>query len=449
MATVYRRSGGQTTQSLWDVKDMGDVRNDRPSLQSRAYNHGKNKPINEEQLRTNGGTKNYPWARGDLGIGGKITGRHAGPGLFHTDKKNNVKGQANGEVRPERINTDDLETKKIERVEEDVYLDDFESGDDATGEWLYPESYKKYEDWEEGETGYFSTQRDDEMQEPFYDDKSFLSINDFNEGDVDQDLFRLDFEKDIMDDFTVVLIGRRRSGKSFMSQYMMYHLRHRFPAGIVITGTMLNNFWAQHVPKEYIHNVDNLNEVLAMVFKRQEMILKHPELGIDPRFFLVLDDVLQDKYRLRFSKMLSKVFTDGRHYNLFTLITTQDPKGIPPDLRENTDCAIIFRQFNKGRKESVLEDFVDYIDNKKVALQFLWNHTGKINIETNSKACEEDDPKKCVPQTLCVLQARVTENLFQIFKTCVARDPGDFVLGDPHYWKAQQKGKWLNLQQDN
>lgn len=127
-----------------------------------------------------------------------------------------------------------------------------------------------------------------------------------------------------------------------MARWLMYHLRHRFPAGIVITGTKLNDFWAEVVPQEFIHDVEDIDAVLDRVYARQAFIIQNAHLGIDPRFFVILDDVLKEKYKVRFSKALSRAFTgihffqisvilhtntlDGRHYKVFTLITTQDPR---------------------------------------------------------------------------------------------------------------------------
>lgn len=253
----------------------------------------------------------------------------------------------------------------------------------------------------------------------------------------------LDIEKDVMDDFTVVIAGRRRSGKSWVARWIMYNLRSRFPCGVVITGTKLNDFWAKYVPEEFIHNVEDIDLVLDKVYKRQEFIITHPELGIDPRMFIVLDDVLKEKYKIRFSKALSRAFTDGRHHKVFTLITTQDPKGIPPDLRENTDLCVIFRQFQRGRKEAVCEEYLDYIEDKKQRYDFLWNHTGYIDKKTGEPTLEEDG----VPVAICVIQARLSDDLQQIFKKIAAEDPGDFILGDTGYWKAMETGRWKVLAQ--
>jgi hypothetical protein len=184
------------------------------------------------------------------------------------------------------------------------------------------DTYKEYKDFK----GYYSNQFKSPLQKSLYRQakQDFFQLSEQGDRNSDEgannllniNLKPLDIEQDILDDFTCVLIGRRRSGKSFMARWLMYHLRHRFPCGIVITGTKLNDFWSALIPKEFIHDVENIEVVLDNVYKRQEFLISHPELGIDHRFFIILDDVLKDKFKLRFSKALSRAFTDGRHYKV-------------------------------------------------------------------------------------------------------------------------------------
>ena len=137
--------------------------------------------------------------------------------------------------------------------------------------------------------------------------------------------------------------------------------------------------------------------------------------------------------------------------------------------------AIIFRQFQRGRKESVKEDFLDYIDNKKDQFDFLWKHTGKRNSDGSEynpeksvradiihdamkdkdkgeksegsarKKSMKDKKEDGVPQALCAIQADTTENMLDIFKIAVAEDPGPFRLGDNRYWAAMSDGRWKHL----
>jgi hypothetical protein len=232
--------------------------------------------------------------------------------------------------------------------------------------------YINYEDWEKY-GGYHSNQWSDfELQQDAYfyaEDKSgdtFYSMDEQENFDVDEmPLYPLDIEKDVLDDFTTVLIGRRRSGKTWASRWLMYHMRHRFPYGIVITGTRLNNFWSQYVPEEFIFDIEDISATLDAVFARQTYILAHPKLGIDPRMFIILDDVMGDAHRTRHGKELARIFTDGRHMQVFLLVTLQDAKGIPPSLRENTDLCLLFRVYEGGRKQVVCEEWLSYIEEMK------------------------------------------------------------------------------------
>lgn len=255
----------------------------------------------------------------------------------------------------------------------------------------------------------------------------------------------LDIERDILDDFTITVMGRRRSGKTFFVRWLLYHLRFRIPCFIVITGTKLNNYWAQYIPDEFIFDISEMNKVICYVFERQKFLLAHPELGIDPRIGLILDDVMKDKYKVRASAELSSCFTDGRHYKIMLIITAQDPRGIPPDLRENTDLAVIFRMLQRGRKEAVAEDFLDYIEDKEDRFEFIWEQTRNIDLDGNVLDVSTGDITKEIPQAFGVLQAKHSNNIYDVFKKIIAHDPGEFVLGDERFWKAMKDGNWKSL----
>jgi hypothetical protein len=308
------------------------------------------------------------------------------------------------------------------------------------------EKYIAFKDFE----GYHSNQFKEKFQKPLRVDYLNLANQDIIYNPLEVDIPCLDIEKDILDDFTVLIIGRRRSGKSFLARWLFYHLKHRFPAGIVITGTKLNRFWQQYVPDEFVFDVEEMNEALESAYRRQKILKEHPELGIDNRFFIILDDVMSDKYKIRFSKELSRAFTDGRHYNVFTVVICQDPFGVGPDLRENADLIFAFRQNQQSRKEAIANNFMDSITLKKVRPDFLWKWTKKIDEKTGQPINIEDYPdesqqemeEKGIPRALVINQAKVTENFGEVFKFAVACEVPDFILGNEFFWKAQKTGDW-------
>lgn len=262
----------------------------------------------------------------------------------------------------------------------------------------------------------------------------------------------IDFEKDILDDFTVLLIGRRRSGKTWASRWMAYHLRWRYPFAVVITGTKLNNFWSSYVPVEFIYDIEQINEVIDILFARQTYLISNPQLGVDPRMMLILDDVMGDQYTIRFSEQLNSVFTNGRHFKMFIMITMQDPKGVGPTLRENTDCAYIFRVYEGGRKEVIYKEWLSYFHSndhvhKEMVSDFFWNNTGFIEEDTGEAftedhADDEADLEGVIPQSVIVLQGRTTNDLQKVFKKNVSEDPKEFYLGRKDYYEAALEGEY-------
>ncbi len=311
------------------------------------------------------------------------------------------------------------------------------------------EKYIDYKDFE----GYFSDQFKEKFQSPKVTKFFNLEDQDIKYDPLEVDLPCIDIEKDILDDFTVVIIGRRRSGKTFLARWLMYHLRHRFPAGIVITGTRLNKFWQNYVPDEFIYDVEDINMALNSAYARQKLLKEHPELEIDNRFFIILDDVMSDKYKIRFSTALSRAFTDGRHYGIFTLIICQDPFGIGPDLRENADLVFAFRQNQQSRKEAIANNYMDHITYKKARPDFLWKWTKRIDadtgeiieLQTDGNGDELNEMEELgIPRALVINQARVTENFCQVFKFAIAKEIPDFILGNEYFWKAQITGSWAN-----
>jgi hypothetical protein len=336
--------------------------------------------------------------------------------------------------RTEGLTVGDLATKKIEVLRGGAR----------------PPPYCSWKDWDE-KTMRWSDQMEWENQKKrqALGNSTYYDLDDQKEDIPNLSLELLDIEKEVLDDFTVTIIGRRRSGKSWIARWLLYNLKHRFPCAVVVTATAINNFWSKHIPKEFIHDVENVNEVLGVVLERQKALLQHPELEIDPRILVVLDDVLKDAMLIRFSKHLRTMYTDGRHLKVFLVVIIQDPTGIPPTLRENTDLAIIFRVFQKGRKEAVADNYLDYIADKKTQMQFLWNQTQMLDPKTmlpmEQEQATEEELNHGIPEALCVVQGKQTENLKNIFKTLIAEEPPDFAIGDENYWKAMKNGRWKSV----
>ena len=167
----------------------------------------------------------------------------------------------------------------------------------------------------------------------------------------------------ITNDSTVVLIGKRRTGKSFLVKDLLYY-HTDIPVGTVISGTeMANRFYRDFVPNVFIHD-EVTSELMENVVKRQIMvktqISKEEQLyggcRIDPRSFVILDDCLYDDSWAR-DKNIRAIFMNGRHFPILFIITMQYPLGIPPNLRTNIDYVFILRENIVANRQRIYSNY--------------------------------------------------------------------------------------------
>ena len=222
-------------------------------------------------------------------------------------------------------------------------------------------------------------------------------------------------------DGTIVAVGKRRTGKSWVFRNLMYLMKDKIPAGIVISQTdELNKFWRQYVPQKYIYNKYE-PEILDAVFKRQKKILNDNGLTDEEKdekapFFVLLDDVISDQ-RLKYDANLMELFVAGRHYRLFVLITTQYAKAITPTLRGNTDYCFIMKCIQQRQRESLWEDFGDFLTKDGFA-QTLDAYT-----EDNEVLVIDTCPEHTVDP-------------LEMLYWWKAQDPGEFKMGSKDYWQS-------------
>ncbi|KAJ1629639.1 hypothetical protein T492DRAFT_873122 [Pavlovales sp. CCMP2436] len=261
-------------------------------------------------------------------------------------------------------------------------------------------------------------------------------------------------------DGTVVAIGKRPTGKSFAFRHILHSLAEHFPAGICISQTdELNKYWRQYMPSKYIFSKFE-PEILHAIFDRQKSILNDPRLTEEERekkarFFIILDDVISmlpplaigillvgvivlslaacallvassyylvlliafhnDK-RIRYDAAIAELFVAGRHYKLFTMITTQYAKAITPTLKSNADYVLILHNKQEGQREALWRDFADFMT--------------KEAFYTLMDAYTQDN------EVLIVDTSDSTAKPWEVLKWFKASDPGEFLLGDEEYWSS-------------
>ena len=150
----------------------------------------------------------------------------------------------------------------------------------------------------------------------------------------------------IKDDSVVVLIGKRNTGKSYLTKDLLYH-NHDIPVGTVISPTeQANKFYSNMIPPIFIHD-EYTPPIISNIIKRQKKLKRithtNKSAELDIRTFLILDDCLYDNAWQK-DKNIRNIFMNGRHYNILFILTMQFALGIPPNLRTNIDYVFILRE---------------------------------------------------------------------------------------------------------
>lgn len=72
---------------------------------------------------------------------------------------------------------------------------------------------------------------------------------------------------------SVILFGKRRTGKTFTLRDIMYHCFRDIPFGICMTGTSYNGFWQEYLPANLVFQ-GLRPEMMQKIIERQKRIIK-------------------------------------------------------------------------------------------------------------------------------------------------------------------------------
>ena len=227
---------------------------------------------------------------------------------------------------------------------------------------------------------------------------------------------------EIQPDKLCVFFGKRRTGKTFALRHVLYTGRALFNYGMVLSTTSFNQYWQKYFPKEYVHEFDPiiLSMYLAMQKKEVDSWLEagSPRTH-NPYKVIVLDDVVSEGFR--YIGAVTQFAVAGRHYRTCVLMTTQYPKLVASSTRSNTDFAFIFFQQNFNEREAICTEYMSVMD-KEGAMVLLDKMT----------TIEEGTAQRKV--MVIDLMAN-TMNLDRKIRYFEPKDPGEFVVGSPAFWK--------------
>ena len=153
---------------------------------------------------------------------------------------------------------------------------------------------------------------------------------------------------------TIIAIGPRGKGKSFLTRAIMYATRD-VPMGMVISGTEEGNgFYNDFVPKLFIHSELDLKALEKIVDRQRERVQLKGERCRD--ILIVFDDCMYDSSFMR-NKVIRGIFMNGRHWKIMVMICAQYCMDIPMAIRSQIDYVFMLREENQRAIQRLFINF--------------------------------------------------------------------------------------------
>jgi hypothetical protein len=208
----------------------------------------------------------------------------------------------------------------------------------------------------------------------------------------------------------ILMIAKRRSGKSVLVKDLMYYLRHDILTGVAMSGTESGNgFYGSWIPPVFVYS-DFDKEALQRLVNRQKKMTK---LGKATPVFVILDDLGFDR-KIMTDKLIRELFLNGRHYKITLFMCLQYALDIPPALRSNIDVVIVMKE--NVFREKLYKNFFQIVPN------FSMFNTIMDSVTENHGALVLDNTSS---------SSKLADNIYW-YRAKFGRE---FKIGTPDAWK--------------
>ena len=180
-------------------------------------------------------------------------------------------------------------------------------------------------------------------------------------------LHRFDPDKDLDLGMTIVVIGRRRSGKTTAIRDILHSLRDRVEMGWVFCPTLANHVeFGKFMPSDFIKSELDLSFIQQIIQFQTKRIKKKTVKHV----FIVIDDHAHNKKAMR-SELINSLFTNGRHYCITVIIGLQYGVAITPEARRNADLVCMCRENTAEERKKLFDGYTDGFNDKNEFAQVM------------------------------------------------------------------------------
>lgn len=177
---------------------------------------------------------------------------------------------------------------------------------------------------------------------------------------------------DIPDNPSIVLAGRRRSGKGVLAMDLCYnYFRGQKIKNCFLfspTAEIASNGFS-YVPIEFRYSEIDI-DVIERILKRQEYLIRNNPKG-KYNILIIIDDIIASN-DARQQKILDKLFICARHYQISLIVCYQYiKKDFSPVQRDNVDIIFCFQQSNFDNKDALNKQYLSVNDNKKDGMDLI------------------------------------------------------------------------------
>ncbi len=151
----------------------------------------------------------------------------------------------------------------------------------------------------------------------------------------------------------IILIGRRRSGKSVNCMSILKHLSTKCKWGLAFVGSNASiRDYAKVMPSSYIYDELDL-DLLDRVFERQD---RAAQKGTPEKIFILIDDLAYNASLFQ-TKQVRRAFMNGRHLGITLIITLQYALLLPPSARGNSDLIFASQEKSSIYRRKLYDNF--------------------------------------------------------------------------------------------